>query len=164
MCAPVELASVSWVTPSGQDSDHPQYLSDTGPSWVSSVVNAIGGSSYWNSSAIILLWDDWGGFYDNAPPPQLDYRGLGIRVPCIIISPYAKHGYVSHVQYEFGSILRFIEEVYGLPPGSIGSLHRAIPMRARTASTTHSTLQQNPARFVGSKRNIRSRISFTSAG
>jgi phospholipase C len=114
------LASVSWVTPSKPDSDHPHQLSDQGPSWVASVVNAVGESSYWPTSAIIVLWDDWGGFYDNAAPPQLDYRGLGMRVPCLIISPYAKQGYVSHVQYEYGSILRFIEETYGLPAGSIG--------------------------------------------
>jgi phospholipase C len=114
------LASVSWVTPSKPDSDHPHALSDQGPSWVSSVVNAVGESAYWPTSAIIVVWDDWGGFYDNAAPPQLDYRGLGVRVPCLIISPYAKQGYVSHVQYEFGSILRFIEEVNGLPAGSIG--------------------------------------------
>jgi phospholipase C len=114
------LASVSWVTPSGADSDHPTYHSPYGPSWVSSVVNAIGESRYWPNTAIIVVWDDWGGSYDNAAPPQLDYRGLGIRVPCLIISPYAKQGYVSHVQYEWGSILRFIEETYGLPAGSIG--------------------------------------------
>jgi len=114
------LATVSWVTPSKPDSDHPAQLSDQGPSWVASVVNAIGESSYWANSAIVIVWDDWGGFYDNAPPPQLDYRGLGMRIPCLIISPYAKQGYVSHVPYEFGSILRFIEEVNGLPAGSIG--------------------------------------------
>jgi phospholipase C len=114
------LASVSWITPTKKDSDHPGNHSDTGPSWVASLVNAIGESSYWSSSAIIILWDDWGGFYDNAAPPQLDYRGLGIRVPCLIISPYAKQGYVDSTQYEYGSILRFIEEVYGLPAGSIG--------------------------------------------
>ena len=110
------LASVSYVTPSKKDSDHPGARSDTGPSWVTSVVNAIGGSQYWNSSAIIVLWDDWGGFYDNAPPPQLDFRGLGIRVPCLIISPYAKEGVVIHTRYEFGSVLRFIRDVFGLPP------------------------------------------------
>jgi phospholipase C len=114
------LAKVNWVTPSHADSDHPGYHGDQGPSWVASVVNAVGKSSYWKHSAIIVVWDDWGGFYDNAPPPQPDYRGLGIRVPCLIISPYAKHGYVSHVQYEYGSILRFIEEVNGIPAGSIG--------------------------------------------
>jgi phospholipase C len=114
------LPSVSWVTPSELDSDHPVAHSDSGPSWVASIVNAIGTSSYWPTSAIIVIWDDWGGFYDNDAPPQLDYRGLGIRVPCLIISPYAKKGYVSHLQYEYGSILRFIEEVYGIPAGSIG--------------------------------------------
>jgi phospholipase C len=116
-----QLAQVSWVTPSKPDSDHPGDKSDLGPSWVAHVVNAIGESQYWNSSAIILLWDDWGGWYDNAAPPQLDYRGLGIRVPCLIISPYSREtsasqlGYVSHTQYEFGSILRFIEEAFNLP-------------------------------------------------
>jgi phospholipase C len=79
------------------------------------VVNAIGESPDWKSTAIVVVWDDWGGWYDNAPPPQLDYRGLGIRVPCLIVSPYAKRGYVSHVQYEYGSILRFIEETFDLP-------------------------------------------------
>jgi phospholipase C len=109
------LASVSWVTPSKANSDHPAAHSTQGPLWVASVVNAIGRSSYWDSTAIIVLWDDWGGFYDNVAPPQLDYRGLGIRVPCLIISPYAKRGYVSHTQYEFGSILKFIEEAFNLP-------------------------------------------------
>ncbi len=106
------LASVSWVTPSKPDSDHPGDHSPRGPSWVASVVNAIGESSYWDSTAIIVVWDDWGGWYDNSPPPQLDFRGLGIRVPCLIIAPYAKQNYVSHVPYEFGSILKFIEEVF----------------------------------------------------
>jgi phospholipase C len=114
------LASMSWVTPSREDSDHPAAHSDLGPSWVASVVNAIGESSYWPTTAIIILWDDWGGWYDNAKPPQLDYRGLGIRVPCLIISPYAKkgkgsYGYVSHTQYEYGSILKFVEQVFNLP-------------------------------------------------
>jgi phospholipase C len=114
------LASVSWVTPSKPDSDHPADHSDLGPSWVASVVNAVGESSYWPTTAIIVLWDDWGGWYDNAPPKQLDYRGLGIRVPCLIISPYAREGkghkgFVSHTQYEYGSILKFIEQVFNLP-------------------------------------------------
>jgi phospholipase C len=110
-----QLADVTWVTPSKKDSDHPGNHSDAGPSWVASVVNAIGESSYWNTSAIVVVWDDWGGWYDNAKPPQLDYRGLGFRVPCLIISPYAKTGYVDDTQYEYASILKFIEEVYNLP-------------------------------------------------
>jgi phospholipase C len=110
-----QLADVTWVTPTKKDSDHPGNRSAAGPSWVASVVNAVGESSYWNTSAIIVVWDDWGGWYDNAKPPQLDYRGLGFRVPCLIISPYAKTGYVDDTQYEYGSILKFIEEVYNLP-------------------------------------------------
>jgi phospholipase C len=110
------LASVSWVTPSKPDSDHPGAHSDKGPSWVASIVNSLGKSSYWDSTAIVVLWDDWGGWYDDSPPPQLDFRGLAIRVPCLIISPYAKPGYVSHTQYEYGSILKFMEEAFGLPP------------------------------------------------
>ena len=94
-----------------------------------------------------MLWDDWGGFYDNAPPPQLDYRGLGIRVPCIIISPYAKHGYVSHVQYEFGSILRFIEETYGLPAGSIGSVAQGYTDERATSLDDAFNFSQQPRAF-----------------
>ncbi|MFY9664738.1 MAG: alkaline phosphatase family protein [Candidatus Cybelea sp.] len=142
------LASVDWVTPSKQDSDHPADLSDTGPSWVASVVNAIGESAYWPSSAIVILWDDWGGFYDNAPPPQLDYRGLGIRVPCLIISPYAKKKYVSHVQYEYGSILRFIEEVYGIPPGSIGPTVEGYTDERATSLDDAFDFTQKPRQFV----------------
>ena len=140
------LATVSWVTPSGADSDHPTYRAIR-PSWVSSVVNAIGGSQYWSSSAIIVLWDDWGGFYDNAPPPQLDYRGLGIRVGCLIISPYAKTNYVSHVQYEFGSILRFIEEVNGLPAGSIGSVEQGYTDARATSLDDAFNFNQAPRPF-----------------
>ena len=113
--AAIGLPSVSWVIPDVLWSDHPITGSSWGPSWVADVVNAIGTSKDWNSTAIVVLWDDWGGFYDNAPPPQLDYVGLGLRVPCIIISPYAKKGYVSHTQYEFGSILKFIEQTFNLP-------------------------------------------------
>jgi phospholipase C len=117
-----QLADVSWVVPDWQDSDHTGSGYNFGPSWVSAIVNAIGTSPDWNSTAIFVLWDDWGGWYDNVPPPQRDFRGLGIRVPCIVISPYAriaagaKYGYVSHTQYEFGSILKFVEQVFDLPP------------------------------------------------
>ncbi len=108
------LPVVSWVIPDQKNSDHPAAVSATGPSWVASVVNAIGKSPSWKSTAIIVLWDDWGGWYDNVPPPQLDYLGLGIRVPCMIISPYARQGYVDHTQYEFGSILKTVELTFGL--------------------------------------------------
>jgi phospholipase C len=114
------LAQVSWVTPDLKNSDHPMAKSDTGPSWVAGVVNAVGKSRYWSTSAIVVIWDDWGGWYDNVPPPQKDFVGLGIRVGCIIISPYAKKNYVSHTVYEYGSILKFIEEAFNLP--SLSSL------------------------------------------
>jgi phospholipase C len=109
-----QLPSVSWVIPDENESDHPGTSSDTGPSWVASVVNAIGQSSYWKSTAIVIVWDDWGGLYDNLDPPQLGYGGLGLRVPAIVVSPYAKPGYISTTQYEFGSILKYIEGNWGL--------------------------------------------------
>ncbi|MBV8846473.1 MAG: hypothetical protein JO307_27015 [Bryobacterales bacterium] len=140
------LASVSFVTPSLVDSDHPWGKgSDKGPSWVASVVNAIGTSSYWNSTAIIVLWDDWGGWYDNAKPPQLDYRGLGFRVPCLIISPYAKRGYVDSTQYEFASILKFIEKVYRL--GSIGPPSQGYTDQRAASLGAAFDFRQQPRRF-----------------
>jgi phospholipase C len=118
------LPAVSWVIPDGQNSDHPAQQEwgidkDTGPSWVASIVNAIGNSPYWGSTAIVVTWDDWGGWYDHVAPPQLDYTGLGFRVPMLVVSPYAKPGYVSHTQYEFGSILKFVEDAFSL--GRLGT-------------------------------------------
>lgn len=111
------LPAVSWVTPSSSNSDHSagHYNVAGGPDWVASVVNAIGEGPDWNSTAILITWDDWGGWYDSVAPPHVDAWGDGFRVPLIVVSPYAKHGYVSHVQHEFGSLLRFTEEVYHLP-------------------------------------------------
>jgi phospholipase C len=108
------LAAVTWVVPSFINSDHARSNSTSGPDWVGSIVNAVGGSSFWNSTAIFIVWDDWGGWYDHVNPPQLDYLGLGFRVPLLVVSPYAKHGYVSHVLYEYGSIVKFIEWNFGL--------------------------------------------------
>ncbi|MGA8534486.1 MAG: alkaline phosphatase family protein [Candidatus Tumulicola sp.] len=113
------LPQVSWVIPYVVNSDHPASGSNTGPSWVTSVVNAVGTSQYWKNTAIVVLWDDWGGFYDNVPPPQLDYTSLGMRVPMIVVSPFAKRHYVSKTQYEFGSVLKFIEQNFGT--ASLGS-------------------------------------------
>ena len=110
------LPAVSWVIPDFQNSDHPGDSSDTGPSWVAQLVNAVGKSSAWNSTAILVVWDDWGGWYDHvAPPGPRSFGGLGFRVPFIIVSPYAKRGYVTHAQYEFGSIIRFVEDNRSLP-------------------------------------------------
>jgi phospholipase C len=146
-----QLAAVSWVTPNRYDADLPGIHNDKGPSWVTAIVNEIGESQYWESTAIVVIWDEWGGWFDNAPPPQLDFRGLGIRVPCLIISPYAKKGrsgsgYVSHTQYEHGSILKFIEEVFSLPsigPGSEGYTDT----RANSISDSFDFTQQ-PRKFT----------------
>jgi len=114
------LPAVSWVIPDYQNSDHPGDNSDTGPSWVAQVVNAIGESPAWKTTAIVIVWDDWGGWYDHVPPPgSRSYGGLGFRVPAIVVSPYSKTGYVSHDTYEFGSILKFVEDNWNL--GSLGT-------------------------------------------
>jgi len=89
-------------------------------------VNAVGNSNYWSNSAIFVVWDDWGGWYDHVAPVPLNYYELGMRVPLIAISPLAKQGYVSHTEHEFASLLNFIEENFGLPctnaPPSCGAL------------------------------------------
>ncbi len=109
------LPTVSWVIPTGQESDHAGSNEGTGPSWVASVVNAIGRSRYWPETAIFVFWDDWGGWYDHVAPKIYNSYEYGFRVPLIVVSPYAKQAYVSHVTHDFGSILKFIEENYNLP-------------------------------------------------
>ncbi len=110
-----KLAAVTWVTPDWQYSDHAGSGTTLGPSWVAAVVDTIGKSKFWKDTTIVVVWDDFGGWFDHVPPPQLDFRGLGIRVPCLIISPYVARGAVTHTQYEFGSILRYVEDTFGLP-------------------------------------------------
>jgi phospholipase C len=104
------LPSVSWVVPSIQDSEHPPSPIWRGQAWVTRVVNAVMRSPDWNSSAIFIAWDDWGGFYDHVQPPVVDPLGYGIRVPGIMISPYAKAGYIDHQTLSFDAYLRFIED------------------------------------------------------
>jgi len=108
------LPQVSWVV-TGPGSEHPPTSTCFGEDTTVSQVNAIMQGADWPTTAIFLAWDDFGGFYDHVPPPVEDKFGLGPRVPLIIISPYAKTGYISHTQYEFASILRFIEDRFGLP-------------------------------------------------
>jgi len=119
-----QLQDVSWVIPTGDASDHAGIDElGGGPSWVASIVNAIGHSSYWANTAIFIAWDDWGGWYDHVPPPQVlvncEQWGCGyvygFRVPLIVVSPYAKAQYISHQQHDFGSILKFIETTFSLP-------------------------------------------------
>ena len=113
------LAQVSWLNPPLVASDHAQQATNFGPDWIGNIVNAVGTSKYWNDTVVLVVWDDWGGWYDHVAPPQLDRMGLSFRVPLLVISPYAKHGYVSHVQHEPGSILKLMEETFGL--GSLGT-------------------------------------------
>jgi phospholipase C len=111
-----DLPAVSWLVTSQANSEHPPYGICAGENWTVQQINAIMQGPDWNSTAIFLTWDDFGGFYDHVPPPNLDVYGLGPRVPLLIISPFAKKGYVSHTQYEFSSILKFIELRFGLSP------------------------------------------------
>ncbi|HTX59384.1 MAG TPA: alkaline phosphatase family protein [Verrucomicrobiae bacterium] len=137
------LPAVSWVIPDWENSDHPGNDSDTGPSWVAQVVNAIGESPAWKTTAIVIVWDDWGGWYDHvAPPGPYTYGGLGFRVPMIVVSPYAKKGYITHRRYEFGSIVRFVEDNWNLP--RLGTTDE------RAAGFTHDAFDfaQPPRPFV----------------
>lgn len=108
------LPNVSWLVSNGQLSEHPPYSTCDGENWTVQQINAIMQGPQWNSTAIFLTWDDFGGFYDHVTPPTLDVYGLGPRVPLIIISPYAKSGYITHTQYEFSSFLKFAEDDFNL--------------------------------------------------
>ena len=111
-----KLANITWITPTWSNSDHGGMDSTGGPPWVSSIVDAVGQSQFWNSSAIFIMWDDWGGFFDPINPVTEDYDGLGFRVPLIVISPYAKKHVVIHKQYETASVLKFMEDNWTLNP------------------------------------------------
>jgi phospholipase C len=109
-----KLSNFTWITPECAESDHLECGGGYGPSWVSAIVDTVGKSPFWKSTAIFVQWDDWGGFYDHVAPPYEDYDGVGFRVPLLVISPYAKKNVVSHTQYETASVLRFAEDLYGL--------------------------------------------------
>jgi phospholipase C len=104
------LPAVCWVVPNSKDSEHPPALVSTGQTWVTSLINAVMRSPDWSSSAIFVSWDDWGGFYDHVMPPQVDENGYGLRVPGLVISPYAKPGYIDHQVLSFDAYLKFIED------------------------------------------------------
>ena len=92
--------------------------------YVAYLVDQVMQSPYWSSSAIIITWDDWGGFYDHVAPPQVDAYGEGFRVPTIVVSPWAKHGYMDHTQYEFASLLRLAEDNFKLPTLGVRDVRR----------------------------------------
>jgi len=101
---------VSWITPNGRVSEHPPGLISTGESYVTSLINAIMRGPDWSSTAIFVAWDDWGGFYDHVMPPQVDLQGYGLRVPGLVISPYAKQGFIDHQTLSFDAYVKFIED------------------------------------------------------
>jgi phospholipase C len=137
-----KLRAVSWVTSTGKNSDLAGSDSKTGPSWVAAVVNAVGESRYWDSAAIFIFWTGYGGWFDPAPPAYFNRDSLGLRVPLLIVSPYAKKGYVSHVHYEHGSILRFIEDRFGLAQMA------ASDERATSPAADSFDFSQEPRKFV----------------
>ena len=158
------LRNLTWVIPTGANSDHARSNDGGGPSWVASIVNAIGNSSscdggagYWRNTAIIITWDDWGGWYDHVAPtilpyPQGGYQ-LGFRVPLLFVSAYTPHHYVNNAQHDFGSILRFIEHNFYVPQGALNfadarannDLKRFYDLtrRPRRFKTINSTLDAN---------------------
>ncbi len=128
--AACRLRSLSWVVPTGANSDHAEINDGGGPSWVAAIVNAIGNSSacdnntgYWKNTAILITWDDWGGWYDHEPPlilaqPVGDYQ-YGFRVPLLFVSAYTPAGYINNERHDFGSVLRFLEHNFGIPEGAL---------------------------------------------
>ena len=136
-----KLANFTWITPVCDDSDHTNCPDDYGPSWVSALVNTVGQSKFWNSTAIFIQWDDWGGLYDPVAPEYKDRDSLGFRVPLVMLSPYVKHDYVSHTHYETASVLRFAEDLFGLPQMAKADTRAKSPADAFDFS-------QSPAKFV----------------
>jgi phospholipase C len=136
------LANFTWITPMCIDSDHVNCGGGFGPSWVSALVNTVGESKFWDSTVIFVQWDDWGGLYDHVPPPFKGYDSLGFRVPLLVISPYAKKNYVSHVQYETASVLRYAEDLWGL--GRLAAADR----RATSPAADCLDFSRRPRKFV----------------
>ncbi|HEX4964047.1 MAG TPA: alkaline phosphatase family protein [Thermoanaerobaculia bacterium] len=153
--ADCNLRSVSWVVPTCQNSDHAKCNDGGGPSWVASIVNAIGkssacdnGTGYWENTAIFVTWDDWGGWYDHEPPtilpqPEGDYQ-YGFRVPLLVVSAYTPPAYVNNRRHDFGSILRFIEQNFGIHEGALNFAD----LRSATDLTAFFDLTATPRTFV----------------
>jgi phospholipase C len=148
------LPSVSWVIPTGQNSDHANDNDGGGPSWVAAIVNAIGNNTtcdgkvgYWKNTAIFITWDDWGGWYDHEPPTILagnqgDYQ-YGFRVPLIVVSAYTRAGLINNNRHQFGSILRFIQQNFGIQEGAMNFADQ----RATTNLTGFFALSAAPRTF-----------------
>jgi phospholipase C len=109
------LPAVTWVTPRFELSDHPPESTCFAQNWLADIVNAVIESDAWEHTALFITWDEWGGLYDHVPPPEVDDLGLGFRVPMLVVSPYARKGYVDDAEGEFSTPLKFIEDNWGLP-------------------------------------------------
>jgi len=157
-----QLPAVSWIIPGswvpptypaackGQSpSEHPPARSDCGMDYVSYLVNQVMQSQFWQSSAIVITWDDYGGFYDHVPPPQVDAFGEGFRVPTLVISPWAKDGYVDHTQYEFASLLRLAEDNFNLPTLGTRDVSANDMMNSFDFNQSPQPVLIEPANFVG---------------
>jgi phospholipase C len=157
-----QLSTVSWIFPGGwspptyptvckgqSTSEHPPARSDCGMDYASYLVNQVMESQYWHSSAIIITWDDYGGFYDHVPPPQVDAYGLGFRVPALVVSPWAKHGFVDHTQYELASMLRLAEESFNLPTLGVRDLKTNDMMNSFDFNQVPQPTLIESANFVG---------------
>jgi len=165
-----DLPAVSWIIPGswvpptypieckiqertppylGDPSEHPPARSDCGMDYVSYLVNQVMQSPYWQSSAIIITWDDYGGFYDHVPPPQVDAFGEGFRIPTLVISPWAKHGFIDHTQYEFASLLRLAEDNFNLPSLGVRDVSANDMMNSFDFTQAAQPTLIKPADFLG---------------
>ena len=157
-----QLPAVSWIIPGawhspgwptaciGQyPSEHPPARSDCGMDYVAYLINQVMQSQYWQSTAIVLTWDDYGGFYDHVPPPQVDQYGEGFRVPTLVISPWAKHNYIDHTQYEFASLLKLAEENFNLPLLGTRDVQANDMMNSFDFNQAPQSGLIEPANFVG---------------
>jgi phospholipase C len=154
--------SVVWMTPgywhppvmpfvcsTSNVSEHPPSRIDCGMDYVSYLVNQVMKSKYWNSTAIIVTEDDYGGFYDHVPPPQVDPYGLGVRVPTMVISPWAKHHYIDHTQYEFASMMKLVEDKFNLPSLTNRDSNANDMMNSFNFTQTPQPTLIEPANFTG---------------
>jgi phospholipase C len=128
------MPSVSYVTSNDGENEHPPSDLASGQAWTKSIISAIRASAYWSSTVILLTWDDYGGWYDHVTPPQVDKYGLGFRVPLLMISPFAKQGFIDHTLSDHTSLMKFIERVFNLAP---------VTQRDATASDLMGALNSN---------------------
>jgi phospholipase C len=157
-----QLPAVSWIIPGGwhpstwpaaclgqSPSEHPPARSDCGMDYVAYLVNQVMQSQYWQSTAVIVTWDDYGGFYDHVPPPQIDEYGEGFRVPTLVISPWAKHGFIDHTQYEFASFLKLAEVNFNIPSLGTRDVGASDMMNSFDFNQPPQPTLIEPANFVG---------------